>query len=27
VPGTETEQLWGEPCPEGCDLDLRRLRI
>lgn len=26
VPDTETEQLYGDPCPEGCCLDIRRIR-
>lgn len=26
LPGTETEHLFGDPCPEGCRLDLQRIR-
>ena len=25
VPGTETEHLFGDPCPEGCRLNLGRI--
>lgn len=26
LPGTETENLFGDPCTEGCKIDIQRIR-